>query len=110
LTPLLQPRRVQVIVIPKGVNNKATTINWARGKERVQGMVVNLIQSLDGQTKKLLKDAYPDTDFTRCLILKEGETPARAGTQLLLIIASTLGIVLSAFYFIVRFIKRRQMA
>lgn len=105
----LEPSAVRVIVIPNCAKNKASTDSWCDNTTRVQGMVVNLITSLDSQTEKLLKERYPGTDFSRCWIIREGETPARAGTQLAIITASTAGVILGVLYFLIRFLKRRQL-
>ena len=42
----------------------------------VQGLVVNEIERMSGEEKKLLTESYPGVDFTRCWILELGREPS----------------------------------
>lgn len=44
--------------------------------DSVEGLVVNQIDSLDGEEEKLIKESFPNLDVDRVLILEEGRRPA----------------------------------
>ena len=45
-------------------------------ESNVQGLVVNRVDSLDKEEKKLLKENFPKVDIDRVLILEEGRQPS----------------------------------
>ena len=58
---------------------KAGDENELRGivlQPRLQGLVVNEIETMSGDEKKKLSESYPGVDFTRCWILEIGREPA----------------------------------
>ena len=44
-------------------------------RDTIQGLVVNQVESLDGETKKLLRGGFPQMDADHVVILEEGRTP-----------------------------------
>lgn len=50
--------------------------------ERVQGLVVNEVESLDAEEIGLLRESFPNADFGQVLILEEGREPASSGKYL----------------------------
>ena len=48
-------------------------------RETVQGMVVNEIESLDSEEKRILSESYPGIDFDRCTIFEHGRKPKGMG-------------------------------
>jgi hypothetical protein len=45
----------------------------------LKGMVINEIQSLGAEEKKVLKQSYPNTDFDKCWIIEPDRQPAGMG-------------------------------
>ena len=43
---------------------------------KLRAMVTNGLRSLGSEEKKLLAQGYPNTDFSKCLIIEEGREPA----------------------------------
>jgi hypothetical protein len=106
---VLQPSAVQVVVKLKDAHDKNSVERWCDNqfdRPHLQGMVVNLTDSLDGQTRDLFGQSYPNTDFSRCLIIHEGKTPTGPGPVLAGIGGGTLLIVLAGLWFICRFLFR----
>ncbi len=68
--PRLEPTAVQVLVISSGVHNENDRQKVFDGTP-LQGMLVNSIQSVDSETQALLRKSYPQTDFSRCLLLRQ---------------------------------------
>jgi hypothetical protein len=70
----------------------------------VRGLMLNRVESLGSQERNLLQESYPNTDFSRCLIIQEDRTPA-GPTFLVIMIAGGLlativglGLLALAFY------------
>ncbi len=61
-------------------------------KETLQGMVINDVDSLESDERKLLKESYPGIDFDNCWILETGREPGGLGKIILMILG---GLVLS---------------
>ena len=51
-------------------------------QDTLQGMVLNGFTSLDGDTRRLLKESYPSVDLQRCWILVHGRKPGAASAPL----------------------------
>ena len=75
---LPMPTNVKVIVKSSDVTN-VTELQQLADQETLQGMVVNLVDSLGGEEKKLLHESYPSVNFDDCYIVEIGRTPASAG-------------------------------
>ena len=50
----------------------APTLNEFTRRETLEGLVVNKIEKLDDEERKLLADSYPHVDLKRCWILEVG--------------------------------------
>jgi hypothetical protein len=105
-----RPSAVQVVVRLEGTHDKIGVDQWCNSKRQVQGMVVNLTESLDSKTEELLKEAYPATDFSRLLIIHEGRKPTTASTVLLEVCGGTVMIVLGGLWFMFRLVFRNAGA
>lgn len=75
--------RFQAILSSKSVRNLGE-IDAVLDKPKLKALVTNKIMSLGDKEQKLLKQNYPGTDFTRCLIIQEGREPASPIKLLLL--------------------------
>jgi hypothetical protein len=64
---------VQAIVMSKRVKTEAE-LDRLSAQTTVQGMVTDVW--LDGDRQNKLRQSYPGTDFSRCLIIEEGREPA----------------------------------
>jgi hypothetical protein len=69
------PKDIRIVAKLPKARNQADVVRMAEG-DTLTGLVVNEISRLDGETRKLLKESYPEVDFERCWILEEGRTPA----------------------------------
>jgi len=58
----------------------------------VQGLLINKIDSLDGEEKKLLQESFPSVDVDKVLILQEGRKPSSVFLSLGMLLG---GVVLS---------------
>jgi len=54
-------------------------VTTAAAQATLQGMVVNEIESLGSEEKRVLKESYPAVDFNACYIFEVGRRPAGAG-------------------------------
>ena len=72
------PRNIRVIAKLKNIrNDEALYRELDRG--RAQGMVINDIDSLDSDHKRLLAESYPNIDVDACWILEVGRRPGGYG-------------------------------
>lgn len=67
-------------------------------EEKLQGLVINRVASLDSDTKKYVRQSFPDIDFDTVLIVEEGRRPSSMlfarGVTFAATLAWLLGIVL----------------
>jgi hypothetical protein len=73
----------QAIIISTSAKNEAE-MNARLLQPRLRAMVMNEIHSLGSEEKKLLAQSYPNTDFSKCLIIEEGREPYGSGKLLLM--------------------------
>ena len=72
------PTDISVLVFLKAARNEGD-VERAGQSDALQGLVINEIESLEGDAKKMLKESYPAVDFSKCWILEVGRRPAGAG-------------------------------
>jgi hypothetical protein len=60
------------------------------GVPKLRGMVINEIRSLGKEEQRLLKQQYPNTDLSRCLIIEEGREPSGSGKLAAMFVGSGL--------------------
>lgn len=82
---------LRVLVKLTDAKNEAG-VSKAGQEETLQGMVINDVDSLDSEERKLLKESYPGIDFDKCWILETGREPGGLGKIILMILG---GLVLS---------------
>jgi len=59
----------------------------------VEGLVINRIESLDAEEKRLIREGLPGVDLSRVLILEENRTPTSGtGSVLLFVLAGAAGV------------------
>ncbi len=97
--------KIRVIVHSTGIHGDADLARFF-GKPTIQGTVVNSIRSLDGETQRLLREAYPGADFGSCYILQEGRKPSSAVFVLGLALLGMLLFVFGCLLFLVRLLFR----
>jgi hypothetical protein len=101
---------MRAIVIASGVRNKKQLPDWFANKQ-IEGTVVNSVKSLGSGKEDLLRQRYPGTDFSKCVIIEEGSgahTTSMANIELLvgLLLLPIAGALLAAS-FVHRWIKGR---
>jgi hypothetical protein len=69
------PTDVKVIVKTSDVSN-GDELGSMGEKDTLQGVVINNIESLGSEEKKILKESYPTVNFDECWILEVGRKPA----------------------------------
>jgi hypothetical protein len=74
----LNPSSFGAILMCSTVRDQADLGKLAQNPN-LKGMVINEIQSLGAEEKKLLKQKYPDTDFDKCWIFEPDRQPAGMG-------------------------------
>ena len=72
------PANIRVIVKLPSVRGDSDVARFA-AQEKLQGMVINDIESLGTEEKSILADGYPGVDFGRCWIVEQGRGPAGLG-------------------------------
>jgi len=73
------PTNIKVIVKTNSVHDQQDLSNFD-SKTTIEGLIVNKVESLGGEEKRLLKQAYPGIDVDTCYILEEGRMPKSRGT------------------------------
>lgn len=69
------PTDVKVIVKSSDVSNSDELSNMG-DQDTLQGVVINNIESLGTEEKKILRESYPTVKFDECWILEVGRKPA----------------------------------
>ena len=72
------PTDIRLIVKSGKVSNERE-VGALAGQDTLQGVIVNKIESLGGEQKKILKESYPGVDVANVLILEHDRKPATAG-------------------------------
>ena len=68
-------QKIAAIVMSNKIHGQ-TELERFCNQTKVQGLVVNSMMSLEGQEQKLLREKYPTTDFSKCIIIQAGREPA----------------------------------
>ncbi len=97
--------KIRVIVHSTGIHSDTDLARFF-GKPTIQGTVVNSIRSLDGETQRLLREAYPGADFGSCYILQEGRKPSSAVFVLGMALLGMLLIVFACLLLLIRLLFR----
>jgi hypothetical protein len=99
------PADLRVLLLSYTVHGEAD-LDRLGAQAELQGTVVNSIKSLDGKTASLLRELYPGTDFSNCLIFQEGRRPSPSTTSLLFVFLGTCLAVGSGVLLLVRHLYR----
>lgn len=70
---------VRVILFSHKIKNKEQLGQIFTPEGAIQGMIVNPVSKLSGETENMLRQAYPGIDLTRVLLLEQGRTPMSEG-------------------------------
>jgi hypothetical protein len=108
IADLLHPRAVRVVVRLANVHDRDSVEQWCGNKREVKGLVVNSVSSLNTTTKDLLKQSYPDSDFSTCLLIHEGRKPPWAIGIIFGFGMGTLLMVAGSLWFIFRLVFRER--
>src|SRR5262249_2912344 len=100
-----QVQNVQAIVKSSKVHGEFELNNFTQ-QTSLQGMVTNRIDSLGSEERKILQQSYPQTDFSKCLIIEDGRQPTSSG-KILLMGAGTLVLVAGGVGLLVFSARRR---
>ena len=75
--------------------------------ETLDNIVMNAVQGLDGETRKILRKEYPAIDLDRIWIVEHGRTPMSGNLALAMTVGGGL-LLVGAFVLLIR--KRRPKA
>jgi hypothetical protein len=73
----------QAIIVSTNAKNELE-LGRRLDQPKLRSMVMNELHSLGSEEKKLLAQSYPNTDFSKCLIIEEGREPAGSVSVFLL--------------------------
>ena len=79
------PKTFHVILQTSHASN-AKRLGVIAGEDDVRGVVINEIDSLDSETRKLLRQSYPGIDLEKCWIVEHKRKTKGAGISLLLLV------------------------
>jgi hypothetical protein len=99
-------KNVQALLYSTHVKNEAE-VNSTLAVPQISGMVINTIETLGSEEKKLLSESYPGTNFDRCLIIEEGREPASPVKQYAMLYGGA-GVCLVGFVIVVWGLSRKQ--
>jgi len=94
------PRSFGVILQTDEVSNE-DKLGALAERDVVEGVVINEIDSLDSETKKLLNQAYPGIDLEKCWILEHNRKTKGMASSLLFLLLG-LGIAGAGLYLFVQ--------
>lgn len=69
------PKDVHVLIKSKRVHDQSD-LDRLDNQDTIQGVVINKIDSIGSQEKKLLSEQYPGIDFDKCWIIEHGREPS----------------------------------
>jgi hypothetical protein len=75
---------IAAIIKSTDAKNRAAVEGLAQAAS-IRGLVVNKIESLGGEERRLLEQNYPGTNFERCLIIDHNRWPSTAAFRLWLL-------------------------
>ena len=92
---------VRVILVSRTIKKKEDLGQIFTPEGAIQGLLINSVSDLGDQTEKLLREAYPDIDLSKVLILEQGRKPTSqalltslfVGGFALIGVAALLGVV-----------------
>jgi len=70
---------IAVLVKTKKYKNVGAIPEEWLDSEKIQGLVINEIESLDSEERKLIRESFPSAELDKVLLLEEGRKPATAG-------------------------------
>jgi len=109
ITPLVKlgaapdgkPFLIQALIYSTHIRS-APDVEKAVTKDKIQGMVINQIESLGSKERKLLQDSYPATDFNRCIIFELDRKPG-SGTAVVYLGVAVAAILVGVLILFARF-------
>jgi len=90
------PKNVRIIIKTANVHNESELDSFA-DKETLQGLVVNKVESLGSEEKKILSQSYPGIDFSTCWIVEEGRKPKSRGAAAGILAGGGAGVLVGLF-------------
>lgn len=75
------PRDLHVLIKTSHARNDRAVVNLGE-RDTIAGLVINDIESVKGEERKLLQESYPGVNFDNVWILEHGRQPAGAGKTL----------------------------
>ncbi len=83
LENLPPPQNIRVLVKSAKIANhgelEGLALQGLQTGGAIDGLVINKIESLGSEEKKILEQSYPGIDFTKCYIIDHDRKPAEAG-------------------------------
>jgi hypothetical protein len=92
------PDHVRIIVKSNKAASEAGVHNMAMANT-LQGMVINEIESLGGEERRLLSESYPGIDFSNCWIVQADRKPAGSAQVMALMGAGGTLVLAAASFF-----------
>jgi hypothetical protein len=100
------PKDFRVVVAFDDVRD-AKGLEAAGDRDTLTGVVVNVIEKIPSDTRRLLEQNYPGVPVDKCWILEVGRKPKRASTAYMMIAAGAAG-ALFGVWLVVRGFQRRR--
>ncbi len=94
------PKSFNVILQTEHASS-ASMLSKIGKRDDIQGVVINEIDSLDSETKKLLRDSYPGIDLDKCWIVEHKRKTKGAMLSLLMLLAG-VGLAGGGVFFLVK--------
>ncbi|MDB2687479.1 hypothetical protein N9Y42_09740 [Mariniblastus sp.] len=86
-----------VLVKTKRFKTESSIPEGLNAENEIQGLVINLVDSLDAEEKSMIQEDFPEVNLDQVLILEDGRKPASMATSLGMtgggVLMSLLGLV-----------------
>jgi hypothetical protein len=96
-----QPSDVRVIVKLNDAKSEGDVSAFNR-RAKLTGVVINRIEGLGDEAKKILRESYPAVDLGRCWIFHEGRTPTSGMTIFAMLAGAFVTAVICVWPFLAR--------
>lgn len=95
------PTNILVLMKTHKIPNESLRESFVENTNTLDGMVINDIDSLKGEEKRLLEDSFPGADFSKVWIFEEGREPA-SPAKYLAMLGGGLALILAGLFFMLK--------